>query len=124
MASALELLKSFVQKKNPSVDAFVADAEKIKTAIQKDRVSGRSPVRLNGTIYMFDLLGETLGIDGRERALDVLTKLQSSAHDEDDTEFRGVIENTYGGTSVAEGQPKRRGRKPKDQVQSRKSVDL
>jgi hypothetical protein len=112
MGSALELFTRYIQKTNPSVDAFMADAEKIRKAIDKDAVSGRSPVRLDGTVYKFDLLGETLAIDGKEQALNVLKKLQAAAHDENDADYRALIEKTYG-TPLGEEPVKRRGRKPK-----------
>ncbi|RVK79377.1 hypothetical protein CN157_09320 [Sinorhizobium meliloti] len=126
MANGLELLEAHIEQKNDAVEAFVADAEKIKKAIDKGSVKGRSPVKLeNDSFYRFTLLNQPLKVEGKDKALDLVSKLISAAYDEKDTDFRSVIENTYGGgASGSEGQPKRRGRKPKDQVQSRKSVDL
>ncbi|MDX1114777.1 hypothetical protein GOL31_23530 [Sinorhizobium medicae] len=96
MANGLELFTRYIQKTNPAVDAFMADVEKIRKAIDKDAVSGRSPVRMEGNVYKFDLLGERLGIDGKEQALNVLKKLASAAYDESDSDFRALIEKAYG----------------------------
>lgn len=119
------MLEAHIEQKNDAVEAFVADAEKIKKAIDKGSVKGRSPVKVeNDSFYKFTLLNQPLKVEGKEKALDLVSKLISAAYDEKDTDFRKFIENTYGGASGSEGQQKRRGRKPKDQVQSRKSVDL
>lgn len=114
MANGLQLLEAHIEQKNDAVEAFVADAEKIRKAIDKGSVKGRSPVKLeNDSFYRFTLLNQPLKVEGKDKALELLSKLIKAAYDEKDTDFRGVIENTYGGSSVAEGQPKRRGRKPK-----------
>ena len=112
MSNGIELLTRYAAKKNPAVDAFVADVDRIKKAIDNNRVSGRSPVRVDGKVYKFSLLGENLVIDGEETAINVLNKFQSAAHDESDTGFRALIEQTYG-MPLGEEPVKRRGRKPK-----------
>lgn len=126
MANGLELFTRYIQKTNPAVDAFMADVEKIRKAIDKDAVSGRSPVRMEGNVYKFDLLGERLGIDGKEQALNVLKKLATAAHDENDADFRALIEKAYG-TPLGEEPVKRRGRRgigKADVMQTRKGSDL
>ncbi|RVL84862.1 hypothetical protein CN140_11030 [Sinorhizobium meliloti] len=116
MVSGLELFERYIEQKNTAVEAFVADAEKIKKAIEKDRVKGRSPVKLeNDTFYKFILAQQPMKIDGRERALDVLSKWISAAYDDKDSDFRAFIEKAYGDVSAPEP-VKRRGRKPKDQA--------
>lgn len=112
MSSALEIVEQYAVKKNASVEAFLNDVNRIKAAIDKDRVSGRSPVRLDSKGYSFDLLGETLVIDGKSAAIGVLDKLTSAAYDANDTEYRAAIEKAYPAGSE---EPKpRRGRKPKN----------
>lgn len=111
MANGIQLLEKYIEQRNAAVDAFFADADRIKKAIEKDRVRGRSPVKLEAdTFYKFTLLGHPMKIDGKERALEHLSKLVSAAYDENDTDFRAVIEDAYR-SPVAE--PKKPGRKRK-----------
>lgn len=110
MANGLDLMLKYIEQRNEAVDAFFADADRIKKAIEKDRVRGRSPVKLEAdTFYKFTLLGHPMKIDGKERALEHLSKLVSAAYDEHDTDFRAVIEQAYGEPVVEV----KRGRKKK-----------
>ncbi|RYZ76752.1 MAG: hypothetical protein EOP06_30990 [Proteobacteria bacterium] len=113
MSNGMELFRRYVEKRNEAVDAFIAETDRIKKAIEKDRVRGRSPVKLEGdTFYKFALLGETISIAGKEEAIGYLDGLRSAAYDENDQEFRTEIESQYGSVP-AENAPKKRGRKPK-----------
>lgn len=113
MANGLELLERYIEQKNEAVEAFITDANRIKKAIEKGTVKGRSPVKLEGdTFYKFTLVGRPMKIDGKDNALQHIGELISAAYDENDTEFRAVIEEAYG-SPVEEEQPKKRGRKPK-----------
>jgi hypothetical protein len=111
MANGLELLERHVKRRNPALEAFLADADKIKRAIEKDRVRGRSPVKLEGeTAYNFTLENREISINGKDEALQYLAELTREAYDENDSDFRGAIEEAYSqpGTEV-----KKQGRKKK-----------
>lgn len=111
MANGVQLFERFIEQRNEAVDAFIVDADRIKKAIEKDRVRGRSPVKLEAdTFYKFQLLGHPVKIDGKERALQHLSELVSAAYDENDHDFRAMIEKAY---SVPVIEPKKPGRKKK-----------
>ena len=112
MVSALELIEKYTVKKNEAVEAFVDEVNRIKAAIDKNRVSGRSPVRSHGKGFKFSLLGNDMAIDSEDTAKNVLDKLLAAAHDENDVDFRTMIELHHGSSnSTSEAAPKRRRRK-------------
>lgn len=111
MANGLELLERHVKRRNPALEAFFADADRIKKAIEKDRVRGRSPVKLEGeTVYNFTLANREISINGKDEALQLIADLKREAYDENDTDFRAAIEEAYGEPVV---EPKKPGRKRK-----------
>lgn len=110
MANGLELLERHVKRRNPALEAFFADADRIKKAIEKDRVRGRSPVKLEGdSVYNFTLANREISIHGKDEALQLIADLKREAYDESDTEFRAAIEEAYGEPVVEV----KRGRKKK-----------
>ena len=115
MANGLELLEQYVEQRNEAVESFIAEVDRIRIAIEKDRVRGRAPVKIEGdNVYKFTLLGRAKRIHGKEEAIEHLNSLKSAAYDETQTEFRAVIEQAYAAPApVEEEQPKRRGRKAK-----------
>jgi hypothetical protein len=115
MANGLELLEQYVEQRNEAVDAFVSQIDRIRTAIEKDRVRGRAPVKMEGdNFYKFTLLGRAKRVHGKDEAIEHLNSLRNAAYDENQSEFRAVIEAAYAvNAPVEEEQPKRRGRKPK-----------
>lgn len=113
MSHGLELLERYVERRNEAVDAFIIDTDRIKKAIERDRVRGRSPVKLEAdSFYKFTLLNRPMKINGKDEALQYLESLRSAAYDENDHDFRAEIASEYS-TGPVEDAPKKRGRKPK-----------
>jgi hypothetical protein len=113
LANGLELLEQYVETRNPAIESFIAEVDRIRTAIEKDRVRGRAPVKMEGdSFYKFTILGRAKRIHGKEEAIAHLNGLKNAAYDESQSEFRSVIEEAYA-APLEQEQPKRRGRKPK-----------
>jgi hypothetical protein len=97
--SALDLFQKHIVQKNEAVEEFILAAMKVQKSIEKETFAGRSPVRKEGNMYKFELLGETLAIDGDQSTLNVLKRFITAARDESDTPFRQMIEQAYAGSS-------------------------
>ncbi|RVO54952.1 hypothetical protein [Sinorhizobium meliloti] len=115
MPSLKELLAQHKVEKSDALEAFLKDIKSLKTMISAGEATERTRrVRLDGSRYTIDLLGEKLEINGKDEALKVLDDIKSAGRDSADTETQELIEKHY-------SKPKRPGR-PRGKGKGKKAV--
>lgn len=122
----LEKIAKHKRVENPSVDAFVASAQRNIEALQNGQLTRRTWAKETGSgfVVKFGKLEGTYDFASKEEVIEVLHEAIADARV--DEKFRGVIEAAYGAEpeKPAEEKPKRGyNRRKKDEQPSERSTN-